>query len=149
MPAPVPDHARLAQRERDEHADGVERDQPRDLGLEADHEHDRERGEDDDAVGEGQPVAAGVQLAGQVAVLREDRAEHREAVERGVRGQHQDQRRHDDDEEEPGPERREHGLRELGDHGLLDVARRARRGTARPGPRRSSPRSPGPARSAP
>ena len=70
VPAPVPDHARLAERERDEHADGVERDQPGDLGLEADHQHDGERGEDDDAVGEGQPVAAGVQLAGQVAVLR-------------------------------------------------------------------------------
>ena len=122
QPVPVPHHARLRQRERDEHAHRVQRDQPRDLGLEADHEHHRERGEDEDAVGEREPVAAGVQLAGQVAVLREDRAEHREAVERRVGGQRQDQRRHHDDEVEARPERREHGVGELGHHRLLDVA---------------------------
>ena len=50
-------------------------------------------GEDEDAVAEREPVAAGVQLARQVAVPGEDRAEHREAVEGGVGGQ---------DEDEPG-----------------------------------------------
>src|SRR6202012_2919032 len=33
------------------------------------------------SVGEGQSVSAGVQLAGQVTVLRQDRSQHREAVE--------------------------------------------------------------------
>ena len=73
------------------------------LGLERHDQHDGERGEEQDAVGEREPVAAGVQLARQVAVLGEDRAEHREAVERGVRGQDQDQRgRADDDVEAAG-----------------------------------------------
>ena len=48
-------------------------------------------GQGDDAVAVGQPVAPGVQLAGQVAVPGQDRAQHREAVEGGVGGQEQDQ----------------------------------------------------------
>ena len=51
-------------------------------------------GEQQDAVAEDEPVAAGVQLARQEAVLREDRRQHREAVERGVGGQDQDAGRH-------------------------------------------------------
>ena len=51
------------------------------------------RGQEDDAVAEGQPVAAGVQLAREQVVPGQDRAEHREAVERGVGGEHEDQRR--------------------------------------------------------
>ena len=92
VPVPVPDHAGLAEREGDEDADDVELDQPGRVGA-VDHDEQRGRaGQQHDAVGEGQPVAAGVQLAGQVAVLGEDRAEQREAVVRGVRGQEQDER---------------------------------------------------------
>ena len=40
QPPPVPDHAALAQREGDEHADGVERDQVGDAAAE-DHDQDR------------------------------------------------------------------------------------------------------------
>jgi hypothetical protein len=42
-----------------------------------------------DAVGKHQPVSPVVQLPGQVAVLAQDGCQHREAVERGVRGQDQ------------------------------------------------------------
>ena len=78
--------------------DDVELDQRGDLGAERDHERDGRQGQEQDAVGERQPVTAGVQLARQVAVLRQDRAQHRKAVERGVGGQHQDQRGDDGDE---------------------------------------------------
>jgi hypothetical protein len=47
-------------------------------------------GEQQDAVAVDEPVAAGVQLARQEAVLREDRAEQREAVVRRVGGEDQD-----------------------------------------------------------
>ena len=65
-------------------------------------EQDGGAGQQHDAVGEGEPVAAGVQLARQVAVLGEDRAEQREAVVRGVGGEEQHKRggRGQDDEEE-------------------------------------------------
>ena len=49
-------------------------------------------GQQQDAVGEHQPVAAVVQLAGQVAVPGQDRGQPGEAVERGVRGEDQDGR---------------------------------------------------------
>ena len=48
--------------------------------------------EQQDAVAEHQLVAAGVHLAGQVAVLGEDRGQHREAVEGGVGGEDEDGR---------------------------------------------------------
>ena len=74
QPGPVPQHAELADGEGDEHPDHVELDQCGDVGLEGDDQHDREDGQHDDAVAVGQPVAPGVQLAGQVAVPGQDRA---------------------------------------------------------------------------
>ena len=124
QPRPVPDHADLAQRERDEHADDVELDQRGDLGPERDDERDRRQGQEQDAVGERQPVAAGVQLARQITVLGQDRAQHREAVERGVGGQHQDQRGDAGDQVQPDREVVEHRLGELGDQRLLVVVGR-------------------------
>ena len=118
-------HAGLRQRERHEHAHDVELDQPGHLGVEA---HDEDAGEDrqeHDAVGERQPVATGVQLARQVPVLGQDRAEDREAVERRVGGQHQDQRGRTHDEVEAGREVAEHRPRQLGAHRVLDVPGRA------------------------
>ena len=101
QPRPVPHHADLAERERDEHADDVELDQRGDLSLERDDERDRREGEEQDAVGERQPVAAGVQLPGQVTVLGQNRSQHREPVEGGVGGQHQDQRGDPGDQVQP------------------------------------------------
>ena len=132
QPVPVPDHAGLAERERDEHARRCRAGSagsPR-PGTPTISTHG-ERGQEEDAVGERQPVAAGVQLAGQVAVLGQDRAEHREAVERGVRGQDQDQRGRRRPRSrsriEPPPKT---ASRELGDDRLLDVARGRVRRTA-------------------
>ena len=99
-PGPVPDHPELAEVEGHEDADDVELDQPGDLGVEGDDQRDRHEGQDQDAVAVGEPVAAGAELAGQVAVLGQDRGEHREAVEGGVGGEHQDDAGHRDHEVE-------------------------------------------------
>ena len=101
QPRPVPDHADLAQRERHEHPDDVELDQRGDLGAEGDDERDRGESQEQDAVGERQPVTAGVQLPRQETVLGQNRSQHREAVERRVGRQHQDQRGDTRDEEQP------------------------------------------------
>ena len=124
QPGPVPHHADLAERERDEHADDVELDQRGDLSLERDDERDRREGQEQDAVGERQPVTAGVQLTGQVAVLGQDRAQHREAVEGGVGGQHQDERGDACDQVEPEREVVEDRVGELRDQRLLVVVGR-------------------------
>ena len=108
--------------ERHEHADDVQLDQCGDLGLEDQDEHDRGQRQEHDSVGEGQAVAAGVQLARQVAVLRKHRAEDREPVESGVGGQHQDEGRSDRHHVERRRESAEDGVGELGDHRTLPVA---------------------------
>ena len=89
----MPNHARLAEREREEDAEDVELDQARDLGVERDDQQAGDQGEQDDPVGEHQPVAAVGELVRQVVVAPEQRREDREAVEGGVRGQDQDRRR--------------------------------------------------------
>ena len=88
----MPDHAELGEGEAGEHADDVELDEPVEVGVEADDQRDRGRGEQQDAVGEHQPVAAVVQLPGQVAVAGQDRGQPGEAVERGVGGEDEDRR---------------------------------------------------------
>ena len=70
---PVADHPGLRQRERGEHADHVELDQPVQVGVERDDQDARERREDDHAVGEDEPVATVRELPGHVPVAREDR----------------------------------------------------------------------------
>ena len=122
VPGPVPDHPELAEVERHEDADDVELDQPGGLGVERDDQDDRHDGQEDDAVAVGQPVAARAQRPGREAVAGEDRAEHREAVERRVGGQHQDDPRHRDHEVEARREVVEDRLGQLGDHGVLVVA---------------------------
>ena len=112
---PVPDHAGLADRERHEDADDVELDQRGHRGVVGVDQQARHGAEDDDPVAEREPVAARVELAGQVAVLREHGAEYREAVERGVGGEGQDQRRHHRDVREAGREVAEHRAGDLGD----------------------------------
>ena len=100
VPGPVPDHAELAEVEGDEDADDVELDQPGRLGVEGQDQHDRHHGQEDDAVAVGEPVAARAERPRGEAVLGQDRAEHREAVEGGVGGQHQDDAGDRDDEVE-------------------------------------------------
>ena len=124
VPGPVPDHAELAEVERDEDADDVELDQPGGLGVEDQDQDDRHHRQEDDAVAVGQPVAARAQRARGVAVLGQDRAEHREAVERGVGGQHQDDPGHGDHEVEAGREVVEDRPRDLGDDRVLVVVGR-------------------------
>ena len=120
MPRPVPQHAELADGERHKDADDVELDQSRDVSVECDDQDDREEGQHQDPVAVGQAVAAGVQLARQIAVPGQDRAKHREAVESGVRSQEQDQHRSGHDEVERRLEVGEYGLGQLADGRLLD-----------------------------
>src|SRR4029079_19395653 len=87
LAAPVADHAGLTDREVDEHADRVERDQQVRLALGHDDQGRRERREDDDPPREREAVAAERELAGHEAVLGEDREQPREGVEARVRGE--------------------------------------------------------------
>ena len=80
--------------------------------------------QEQDAVGERQPVAAGVQLTGQVTVLGQNRSQHWEAVEGGVGGQHQDQRGDECDQVEPERKIVKDRFCKLRDQRLLVVVRR-------------------------
>ena len=121
QPGPVPDHADLAERERHEHAHDVELDEGGYLSPESHHEGDRGQGQEHDAVGERQPVTAGMQLMREVAVLRQNRAEHREAVERGIGRQHQDQGGDAGDQIEARGEIVKDRIRQLGHQRLLPI----------------------------
>ena len=145
QPGPVPDHADLAERERHEHTDDVELDQRGDLGPERDDEGDRRERQKQDAVGERQPVTTGVQLAGQVPVLGQNRSQHREPVEGGVGGQHQDQRGDAGDQVQTRAGSRGTPRRRAGRSGSSGGSRAARRPAARAAARPSSRRSPWPA----
>ena len=90
---PVDDHAGLRQRERDEDADHVERQQQLRVAAEPDDQDRREDRQDEDAVREGEPVALVHELPRQVAVARDDRRQPREVGVRRVRRQHEDQHR--------------------------------------------------------
>ena len=92
-PEPVPDHARLAQGEAQEHADRVQRDEGVRVAAEGPQQPERDRRQQDDAPRVREAVAAERELAGHVAVLGEDRGEAREGVEARVRGEEQDERR--------------------------------------------------------
>ncbi len=118
---PVPDHAELAQRERHEDADDVELDQPGHLGVEGQDQHDRDHGQEDDAVAVGKPVAPGTEGPRSQAVASQDGAEHWEAVERGVGCEHQHDAGHGHHEVEARREVVEHGAGDLRDHRVLVV----------------------------
>ena len=92
---PVPDHARLAEREGRENPDDVQLDQPIEVGVEAEDQADRGAGQQQDAIAVDEPITPGLQLPGQEAVLGEDRGQHREAVERRVRSEDEDAGRDD------------------------------------------------------
>ena len=126
VPGPVPDHPELAEVEGHEDADDVELDQPGGLGVEDLDQDDRQHGQEDDAVAVGQPVAARAQRPWGEPVLGQDRAEHGEAVEGGVGGEHQDDPGHDDHEVEARGEVVEDAGGDLRDHRVLVVALRQR-----------------------
>ena len=86
-------HAGAGHGEAGEHADGVHRDERRDLGVGGDQEDDGGPGQQQDAVGEHETVTPHRQLAGQERVLGHEADQEREAGEAGVGGQNQDQRR--------------------------------------------------------
>ena len=92
-PPPVPYHARLRERERQENAHGVEGDEPRSIALEHPRQQCREEGQQEDAVGEDQPVAHVRELLRQEAVAGHQTRQTRKVGERGVRGQHQNRGR--------------------------------------------------------
>src|SRR5690349_9683931 len=76
----------------------------------------------EDAVAEGELVAAGVRVAGQVAVLGQDRAEEREAVERGVGREDEDEAGDDGHDDHARVEAGEEGRGDLPHDRVLDVA---------------------------
>ncbi len=125
LPPPVPDHPGLADREVDEHADGVERDQEVRLALEQHDQGGGDRGQDDDPVAEREAVAAERELAGHEAIDGQDREQPRERVEAGVRGQDEEERRESLEQEERDRAGAVDLARDLADHrlllGLVDV----------------------------
>ena len=100
-------HPGLRQREGREHAEGVQRDHRGDARAEHDDDDARGGGQRDDAVREHEPVPALGELPGHEGVARVEARQAREVGERGVRGEDQDQRRADlQDQEERAPDRR-------------------------------------------
>ena len=89
-PAVVAGHAEPGHGEAGEHADGVERDEGVDGRARHQHQRQRQRGEQDDPVGEHQPVAAPGQPPGQEGVLGDEAGQEREAGEAGVAAGEQD-----------------------------------------------------------
>src|SRR5712692_1488986 len=89
------DHAALAQREGDEHADRVQRDEIRDTARERDDETGGDEREQHDATRERETVASELEDARQETIARQDAREAREIGEGGVRGEHQQQRGRD------------------------------------------------------
>ena len=89
-PDPPPHHTGLRQREAEEDADRVERNERGGIAVEDPDEQHGDKRERDDAVREREPVAARGELAGQIALIGEDAAQAREVGERRIRGQHQD-----------------------------------------------------------
>src|SRR5579859_3871417 len=69
---PVANHARLGERETQEHADREQRDQRVRTAAEDDHQEYRQRAEDHDTVRVGEPEPAMPKLMGQVAVASQD-----------------------------------------------------------------------------
>ena len=88
-PPPASDHARLAEREGDEDADRVERNQIGHAALEDQDQRGGHHRQDDDAHAESQPVAPEGELVRQEAVAGQEEREAREIGEGGVGRQHQ------------------------------------------------------------
>ena len=92
--APPQEHPGLRQRERQEHANHVERDQLVRVAVEHPDQTAGRHAERDDAVAERQLVALVHELPRHEAVARDDRRQPRKVGVRRVRRQHQDRHRH-------------------------------------------------------
>jgi hypothetical protein len=90
----------LGEGEVGEHADGVERDQRGHDAAEDDDQDHRGEGQDADAARVDEAVADVVELARQEAVARHEGGQQGEAVEGGIRREHEDHHRDDLDEPE-------------------------------------------------
>ena len=110
-------HPGLRQRERGEHADRVERDQPGDVRIERDHQGDRRAGQREDPVGEHEPVPARRELPRQEVVARVEVRQPGEVRVRGVRGEDEDQHRRDLQKRERGVPERARAVDRLADVG--------------------------------
>ena len=124
MAVPMADHPDLRQGEADEDADRVERDQGVGVATEQDQQTRRDSRQEDDPVGIGETVAAERELAGHVAVDREQRRESGERVEAGVGRQEQDQRGRRLEQVEERRVVAEDGSGDEGDDGLTALERR-------------------------
>ena len=113
----VAHHARLRERERQEHADRIQRDETRGDAAKGHEQYDRGDREQDDAVAEHEPVAAVPELVRQEVVIGHERGEAREISVGGVGGQHED-RCHARRYHVVQPPRTEHLPGKLADHGL-------------------------------
>ena len=112
---PVAHHPGLRERERREHADHVEVDQRVDVRAKREHEARRGAGEHENPVRVGEPVAEVDELPRQEAVARQQRGQPREALVRGVRGEHEDRERERLDEVVDGRAGRAGGEGRAGD----------------------------------
>jgi hypothetical protein len=112
-------HAEAGHRERGENADGVQRHQAVDVRVLDDQQRDRGDRQQDDRVGENQPVPALEQPAGQERVARDVAGQEREAVEArvaaGVEDEHGGQL-HQVEQRLPGERVAEDHLGFLGEH---------------------------------
>ena len=99
-------HARLANAESNEDADGVGRNEQCHHGVGTDEQERRSECDDDDADAVGESITALTNLTWQIAVNGQDAGELWAAVESGVGGKKQDARRCDleDCVERPTPE---------------------------------------------
>ena len=88
-PQPAADHAELGDREGGENADRVKVQQVVDDTVENNDQGDGGQGQQDDAVGVGQPIAQVRELPRQEVVAGQHRSQLREPREGGVRGQHE------------------------------------------------------------
>lgn len=115
LPLPVPDESPLAQGEPDEDADRVQRKQPMRLGVDQHQNRARRHGECRHAVTEHRAFGAQREQRRHPAILRQQREQHRQPTETGVRRQTQCQRDgqvHDIER----PPRTERGRGELSKH---------------------------------
>ena len=86
-------HAGLRQRERREHADRVQRDEPVDLGVGGQQQDDRGDREEDDPVRENEPMAALRELAGHEVVTGVEGREAGKVGKARIGREHEDEHR--------------------------------------------------------
>ena len=123
----TPCHAALGEREGGKHAQGVQRDHRRDAGAEEHDDQARPGGQTDDAAREHELVPSLGELARHERVVGMEARQAGEVRERGIRGEDQDQRGRDlqqEEQEVAGRSRPVDGLPDLRQDGLALVRHR-------------------------